>query len=130
MFMPIERTEGISTSEIICRLVRDYDMYIRRNLARGYSSRDLNVGFLKRKQLDFQSAIDKIKEKLNSYEDESKIILERWEDRSKEYIRNFISLFASNQMFHLFQRTLPSSQSDDDNEDLNRHHSRFQSQRK
>eukprot|EP01102_Stenamoeba_stenopodia_P000226 TRINITY_DN10194_c0_g1_i1.p1 TRINITY_DN10194_c0_g1~~TRINITY_DN10194_c0_g1_i1.p1 ORF type:complete len:618 (+),score=161.12 TRINITY_DN10194_c0_g1_i1:61-1854(+) len=63
-FIPIERTEGISTSHIIMRIVRDYDEFVKFNLSKGYSGKDMNVGLLKEKSLLMEHKIQKFKEKV------------------------------------------------------------------
>lgn len=46
-FKETQRTDGISTSDIIMRIVKDYNEYVMRNLARGYTREDLGVSYVK-----------------------------------------------------------------------------------
>lgn len=88
MFVATQRTEGVSTSDMIARIVRDYDTYVRRNLARGYSRQDLNLSFLRGQRYAFQNAVDEVKTEVADR-------LLRWEEQSKEMILSFINMFTT-----------------------------------
>ncbi|KAF3930976.1 hypothetical protein ABW19_dt0208413 [Dactylella cylindrospora] len=53
-FLVTQRTEGISTTYIITKIVRDYDKYITRQLRRGTPRQELNVSWLKKNELDIR----------------------------------------------------------------------------
>lgn len=57
MFLTTQRTEGISTSDIITKIIRDYDKYLMRNFARGATRQELNVSWFKKNELEFKKHI-------------------------------------------------------------------------
>ncbi|XP_043698565.1 choline-phosphate cytidylyltransferase 2-like [Telopea speciosissima] len=61
-FKETKRTEGISTSDIIMRILKDYNQYVMRNLARGYSRKELGVSYVKEKRLRVNMGLRKLQE--------------------------------------------------------------------
>ncbi|RKP02113.1 hypothetical protein CXG81DRAFT_7702, partial [Caulochytrium protostelioides] len=59
-FVTTRRTNGVSTSELITRIVRDYEAYIRRNLSRGVSRKDLNVSYIKAQEIRMKSHVQRL----------------------------------------------------------------------
>jgi len=47
MWRSTKRTEGVSTSDVVLRIVKDYDMYVERNLKRDYTPSDLGISHFK-----------------------------------------------------------------------------------
>jgi choline-phosphate cytidylyltransferase len=57
MFRATQRTEGISTSDIIMRIIKDYDMYIERSMERGYNRKELGISMTKAFRIKLKSKI-------------------------------------------------------------------------
>lgn len=83
-FLATERTEGISTSDLIARVIRDYDNYVRRNLKRGYTREEMNVSLIKEKELKAKAKLGEIKDN----------IIQKWEEKSREIIGGFLDMFG------------------------------------
>ena len=83
-FWPTQRTEGVSTSDLITRILRNYDQYLMRNLSRGVDRRDLNVSLFKKHELDLKRHAQELRE----------AIKHNWQAGSKELsdeMRKFLS---------------------------------------
>ncbi|XP_050716014.1 choline-phosphate cytidylyltransferase B-like isoform X3 [Eriocheir sinensis] len=98
MFVSTERTEGVSTSDVVSRIVKDYDVYVRRNLARGYSAKELNVSYINEKKYRLQNKIDDLKKKgkemFEDIEGKRTDLIMKWEEKSREFIDAFLMLFG------------------------------------
>ncbi|XP_058723399.1 choline-phosphate cytidylyltransferase 1-like [Vicia villosa] len=68
-FKETQRTEGISTSDIIMRIIKDYNQYVMRNLDRGYSRKDLGVSYVKEKRLRMNMGLKKLQERVKKQQE-------------------------------------------------------------
>ncbi|MED6213049.1 T-complex protein 1 subunit beta [Stylosanthes scabra] len=68
-FKETKRTEGISTSDIIMRIVKDYNQYVLRNLDRGYSRKELGVSYVKEKRLRVNRRLKTLQEKVKEHQE-------------------------------------------------------------
>lgn len=120
--------------QLQARIVRDYDMYVRRNLSRGYSAKDLNVGFMKEKKIQFQEKMGTIRKRtkkvVEDIEEKSHQMLNKWEEKSREFIDNFLLLFGQqgrlNRMWSASKKSLkralsPAGSTEDLNDEEPRH---------
>ncbi|KAI9657527.1 MAG: hypothetical protein M1831_004143 [Alyxoria varia] len=63
-FLVTQRTEGVSTTGIITKIVKDYEQYVSRQLRRGTSRQELNVSWLKKNELDLKRHVTEFRASL------------------------------------------------------------------
>lgn len=63
-FLVTQRTEGVSTTGIITKIVKDYEQYIARQLRRGTSRQELNVSWLKKNELELKRHVKELGDSL------------------------------------------------------------------
>ncbi|XP_051124749.1 choline-phosphate cytidylyltransferase 2 [Andrographis paniculata] len=103
-FKETKRTDGISTSDIIMRIVKDYNQYVMRNLDRGYSRKELNLSYVKEKRLRVNMRLKKLQEKVKEQQEkvEEKIqtvartaSIQRnvWVENADRWVAGFLEMF-------------------------------------
>ncbi|CDY48279.1 BnaA05g10750D [Brassica napus] len=96
-FKETMRTEGISTSDIIMRIVKDYNQYVMRNLDRGYSREDLGVSFVKAcHQLRVNMRLKKLQERVKEQQEKIqtvKMLRNEWVENADRWVAGFLEIF-------------------------------------
>jgi choline-phosphate cytidylyltransferase len=103
-FKETQRTDGISTSDIIMRIVKDYNEYVMRNLDRGYSRKDMGVSFVKEKRLRVNMRLKKLQEKVKEQQEKvgekiqivaktAGIHRNEWVENADRLVAGFLEMF-------------------------------------
>ncbi|KAG6607965.1 Choline-phosphate cytidylyltransferase 1, partial [Cucurbita argyrosperma subsp. sororia] len=103
-FKETKRTEGISTSDIIMRIVKDYNQYVLRNLDRGYSRKELGVSFVKEKRLRVNMRLKKLQEKVKEHQEKvgekiqtvaktAGMHRNEWVENADRWVAGFLEMF-------------------------------------
>jgi len=85
MFLVTQRTEGLSTTGIITKIVRDYDAYIDRQLKRGASRKELNVSWLKKNELEIKRNMAELRDSIKA----------NWTTTGQELTKDFRQFWQS-----------------------------------
>lgn len=110
MFKATQRTDGISTSDIILRIIKDYDMYVWRSLKRGYSRKDLGISAFKAQRIKFKEQYKEFKGSLEKehigkafdlgYEkirNKVQNLIHDMEEKSEHFILNFLKKYGKDE---------------------------------
>jgi choline-phosphate cytidylyltransferase len=81
-------------------------LYVRRNLQRGYTAKELNVSFLSEKKFRLQNKLDEMKHKGKKVIDDVKgDFIQKWEEKSNEFIRTFLMLFGRDNLSQIWDKS-------------------------
>ncbi|KAL5739600.1 hypothetical protein ACOSP7_028491 [Xanthoceras sorbifolium] len=99
-FLETKRTDGISTSDIIMRIVKDYNQYVMRNLDRGYTRKELGVSYVKEKRLRVNMRLKKLQEKVKEQQEKvgekiQTVAMHRneWVENADRWVAGFLEMF-------------------------------------
>ncbi|XP_073296559.1 choline-phosphate cytidylyltransferase 2-like [Primulina huaijiensis] len=99
-FKETKRTDGISTSDIIMRIVKDYNQYVMRNLDRGYTREELNVSYVKEKRLRVNLKLKKLQEKVKEHQEKIQTVARTagmhpnvWVENADRWVAGFLEMF-------------------------------------
>lgn len=93
MFKETQRTEGISTSDIILRIIKDYDMYVWRSLKRGYNRKDLGISAFKAQRIKIKNRYQEFKESLEK--EHLGTSFDKGYDKIRRSLSNFVKIMNS-----------------------------------
>ncbi|XP_035544707.1 choline-phosphate cytidylyltransferase 1-like isoform X2 [Juglans regia] len=103
-FKETKRTDGISTSDIIMRILKDYNQYVMRNLDRGYTRKDLGVSYVKEKRLRVNMGLKKLRERVKKQQEKvgekiqtvaktARIHRNEWVENADRLVAGFLEMF-------------------------------------
>jgi choline-phosphate cytidylyltransferase len=93
-FKATARTDGISTSDLIMRIIKDYDKYIWRSLDRGYTPKDLGISSTKAFRVKLKEKImPDINTKVEKVKHNIKDVFTKWKKNSSHFVDHFIHQF-------------------------------------
>jgi len=93
-FKETKRTNGVSTSDVIMRILKGYNDYVMRNLDRGYTRKDLGVSYVKEKQLRVNMGITKLRQKVKEQQEQMGKKLQTVGMQHSEWVENADRLVA------------------------------------
>ncbi|CAN0890748.1 Choline-phosphate cytidylyltransferase 1 [Linum grandiflorum] len=103
-FKETKRTDGISTSDIIMKILKDYNQYVLRNLDRGYTRKELGVSYVKEKRLRVNMRLKKLQEKVKEQQEKvgerhpiqiQTVAMQRneWVENADRLVAGFLEMF-------------------------------------
>lgn len=89
-FAITQRTQGISTTQLITRILHSYDKFLRRNIERGVSHQEMNISKFTANRIRLSRTVEtnfsKLRGKLQDAAD-------AWDKLSEHFIARFIGMF-------------------------------------